>query len=225
MPIYNEEELLPAVMERVRAIPLDKELILVDDCSTDGTPEILQSEAQYPDTIVLSHQGNQGKGMAIRTGLAAATGDIVLIQDADMEYDPSQLPSLVKPIKEGKANVVFGSRFAGEIHNMRFPNRVANRLLAWFVRFVYFCPISDEATAYKAFTRDLLIRFDLQCSRFEFCPEVTAKAIRCGEKIHEIPITYYARTWEEGKKIKFPDFLVAVWTLMRYRFWRPGKEE
>ncbi|MCX7015700.1 MAG: glycosyltransferase family 2 protein [Candidatus Sumerlaeota bacterium] len=221
MPIYNEAELLEAVLQRVRAVPFDKEIILVDDGSTDGTRSIIVREARKPDTRAVLCDHNRGKGAAIRAGLAQATGDIVVIQDADMEYDPAQLPALIEPIARGEARAVFGSRFRGAIYNMRLANRVANHLLAWFVRLVYFHPLSDEATAYKAFDRRLLERLDLRCERFEFCPEATAKTIRAGERIVETPITYYARTWEEGKKIKFRDFIVALWTLLRYRFWRP----
>jgi glycosyltransferase involved in cell wall biosynthesis len=223
MPVFNEEELLPAVLQRVRAVELDKEIILVDDGSTDGSRAIIEREAQRPDTKAVCYTPNRGKGAAIRAGLAHAAGDIVVIQDADMEYDPSQLPALVAPIMEGKARAVFGSRFQGAIYDMRLANRVANYILARFVSLAYGHRLTDEATAYKAFDRRLLQSLDLQCKRFEFCPEATAKTIRSGERILEIPITYHARTWEEGKKIKFRDFLVALWTLTRCRFWRPRK--
>jgi len=222
VPIFNEAELLQAVLERVRAVEFEKELILVDDGSTDGTRDILEREKGKPDTIVLLHERNRGKGAAIRTGLRAATGEIVIIQDADMEYDPAQIPALIEPIARGEAKVVFGSRFLGAIHDMKLANRAANYILAGFVSLLYWQRLSDEATAYKAFDRRLLECFDLQCERFEFCPEATAKAIRCGERILELPIAYHARTWEQGKKIGFRDFVVAIGTLIRYRFWRPA---
>lgn len=218
MPIYNEVELLAAVLRDVRAIPLDKELVLVDDHSTDGTVEILRAEAQKPDTIVLYHDHNQGKGAAIRTGLRHATGDVVIIQDADMEYDPSEIPAVVQPILEGRTRVAYGSRFRGTIIGMKLPNRIANHILAWMVTILYGQRITDEATAYKAFRREVIEKIDLTCKRFEFCPEVTAKVLRRGEKIIEVPVTYRARNFEAGKKIGWRDFFVAVWTLLKNRF-------
>ena len=218
MPIYNEVELLPKVLDHVRAVPLDKELVLVDDHSTDGTAEILRAEAEKPDTRVVYHERNQGKGAAIRTGLRHATGDIVIIQDADMEYVPAEIVSVVQPIIEGRVNVVYGSRFKGKIIGMKLPNRVANHVLAWMVTILYGHRITDEATAYKAFRREVIERIELTCRRFEFCPEVTAKVLRLGEKIEEVPVTYRARDFEAGKKIGWRDFFVAVWTLLKNRF-------
>ena len=218
MPIYNEVELLPKVLDHVRAVPLDKELVLVDDHSTDGTVEILRAEAEKPDTRVVYHERNQGKGAAIRTGLRHATGDIVIIQDADMEYVPAEIVSVVQPIIEGRVNVVYGSRFKGKIIGMKLPNRVANHVLAWMVTILYGHRITDEATAYKAFRREVIERIELTCRRFEFCPEVTAKVLRLGEKIEEVPVTYRARDFEAGKKIGWRDFFVAVWTLLKNRF-------
>ena len=220
VPIYNEEELLEKVLERLRALPLDLELILVDDHSTDGTPEILAREARKPGTRVLCHDRNQGKGRAIRTGLEHATGDIVIIQDADLEYRPEEIVDVLRPIQEGRTNVAYGSRFRGRVIGMRFANRMANHILAWLVTILYFQRITDEATAYKAFRREVVQAIPLTCRRFEFCPEVTAKVLRRGEKIIEVPVTYVARTFEEGKKIGWRDFLVAVWTLLKYRFVR-----
>lgn len=217
IPIFNEVELLPVVLESVRAVPLEKELILVDDCSTDGTIEILRHEEQKPDTRVAYHKQNQGKGAAIRTGLELAAGDIVIIQDADMEYDPSEIPAVVQPIIDGKTRVAYGSRFLGSIHGMRLPNRVANHLLARLVSILYWHRITDEATAYKAFRREIFDEITLTCRRFEFCPEVTAKVLRLGERIVEVPVTYRARDFEAGKKIGWRDFFVAVWTLIRNR--------
>ena len=218
IPIYNEVDLLEAVLERVRAaIPFEHELILVDDYSTDGTREILMREERKPDAVVVYHERNRGKGAAIRTGLAHATGEIVIVQDADLEYDPQDIPRVIAPIMEGRTNVAYGSRFLGSVKNMALPNLIANKLLAWLVTILYFHRITDEATAYKAFRREVINSIDLRCERFEFCPEVTAKILRKGEKIIEVPVTFTARTFEEGKKIGWRDFIIAVWTLLKLR--------
>jgi dolichol-phosphate mannosyltransferase len=220
IPIFNEVELVETVLRRVRSLPLRMELVLVDDCSNDGTTEILEREKGKPDTIVLRHDVNRGKGAAIRTGLAASNGDIVLIQDADLEYNPEEIPALIQPIIDGRGKVVFGSRFMGRVEKMKLPNRIANHLLAGFVWVLYGYRLTDEATAYKVFDGDLLRSIPLNCERFEFCPEITAKVLRRGEHIVEVPINYQARTFEEGKKIGWRDFIEAVYTLGRYRFWR-----
>jgi len=218
VPIYNEKDLLETVLRNVRsAIPFEHELILVDDHSTDGTLEILKKEAENPDTIIVCHEKNQGKGAAIRSGLKHATGDIIIIQDADMEYDPRDIPKVIQPILEGKTNVAYGSRFLGSVEKMRLPNFVANKILAWLVTILYFQRITDEATAYKAFRKEVIRSLDLKCNRFEFCPEVTARVLRRGEKIVEVPVTFSARTFKEGKKIGWRDFIIAVWTLLKYR--------
>ncbi|HBF33546.1 TPA: glycosyl transferase [Candidatus Sumerlaeota bacterium] len=218
MPIFNEEEFLEKVLERVRQLPDPKEIILVDDCSTDSTRDILKHQESIPGTIVLYHEKNRGKGFAIRTGLTRATGDVVIVQDADLEYDPMEIPGVIQPIVDGKSHVAFGSRFMGKIEGMRFPNRVANRLMALTASLLYGSQITDEATCYKAFSTDLICRMPLRCERFEFCPEVTAMALRLGEKIIETPITYRARTFEEGKKIGWRDFVTAMRYLIAYRF-------
>jgi glycosyltransferase involved in cell wall biosynthesis len=218
IPIYNERELLPTVLAEVRKLPLRKELILVDDYSTDGTRDILEAEKTKPDTRVLYHDRNRGKGAAIVTGLRAAQGDIIIIQDADMEYDPRDILKVVEPIIRGQTRVCYGSRFLGRIEGMRLPNRIANHILAWLVTILYGHRITDEATAYKAFRREVIQSIELKCQRFEFCPEVTAKVLRRGEKIVEVPVVYRARTFEEGKKIGYKDFIVAVKTLIKYRF-------
>ncbi len=224
IPIYNEEELLPVVLERVRAMgarqPFEIELVLVDDCSHDRTPEILAAEAERPDVVTLRHDINRGKGAAIRTGLRHTTGEVVIVQDADMEYDPDDIPAVVMPIFDGETRVCHGSRFRGRVTGMRVPNRVANWLLAWAASLLYGQRLTDEATAYKAFHRDVLRRLHLRCERFEFCPEVTAKVRRLGERIREVPVTFRARTFEEGKKIGWRDFITAVATLLRCRFGR-----
>lgn len=218
VPIYNEEELLPEVLEHVRALPIRKELILVDDHSSDRTPDILALENERHDTTVLRHEKNRGKGAAIVTGLRAATGDVVIIQDADMEYDPQDILKVVQPIYDGEVSVSYGSRFLGRVIGMRLPNRIANWLLAWLVTILYGQRITDEATAYKAFRREIIDGLDLQCQRFEFCPEVTAKVLKQGTRIKEVPVVYRARTFEEGKKIGYKDFFSAVWTLVKNRF-------
>lgn len=219
MPIYNEISLIERVLERVRATPFRKQLILVDDHSTDGTYEWLTAnESLKPDTIIVRHDRNRGKGRAIRSGLTHIEGDIVLIQDADMEYDPAELPQLIDPIARGEALVVYGSRFLGTVRKMRLPNRVANFLLAWMASLLYGQRITDEATAYKVFRRDVIEAVELTCERFEFCPEVTAKVLRNKVKILELPVSFEARTWEEGKKIGWPDFIEAVWILLKNRF-------
>lgn len=207
------------VMRRIRTLTFRKQLILVDDGSSDATQTILMTEeAPHDDTIVLRHDLNQGKGSAIRTGLAHATGDIVLIQDADLEYRPEELPALIEPIVQGRSRVVYGSRFKGTVRKMRLPNRVANWLLAWIVSILYGQRITDEATAYKVFHKKVIDAVELKCHRFEFCPEVTAKLMRNGERILELPVSFEARTPEEGKKIGWRDFITAVRVLIQCRF-------
>lgn len=218
IPIFNEERLLSEVLENVRKIPLEKELILVDDCSVDGTRTILEKEKDKPDTVILYHSKNQGKGASIRTGLAHVTGDIVIIQDADMEYNPADIPKVVEPIIKGESQVSYGSRFKGSVKQMRLPNRVANYILATMVSILYGQRITDEATAYKAFRTEVIKAIPLTCQRFEFCPEVTAKVLKRGYHITEIPVTFVARTFEEGKKIGWRDFIQAVQILLKYRF-------
>jgi glycosyltransferase involved in cell wall biosynthesis len=218
VPIFNEEELLPQVLAELRKLPLVTELILVDDHSNDRTPEILEFEVKHANTRVLRHDENRGKGAAIVSGLRAATGDIVIVQDADMEYDPRDIVRVVEPIVRGETRVCYGSRFRGKVVGMRLPNRIANWLLAWMATLLYGQRITDEATAYKAFRREVIAGIPLKCQRFEFCPEVTAKVLRTGEPILEVPVVYRARTFEEGKKIGYRDFFVAVRTLLRCRF-------
>jgi dolichol-phosphate mannosyltransferase len=218
IPIYNEREMIGTVLRRVRSLPFRKQLVLVDDHSGDGTYEFLvKEEAPKPDTVVLRHERNRGKGRAIRTGLERATGQIVLIQDADLEYRPEELPALLVPMVEGRTAVVYGSRFMGSVKRMRLPNRVANLLLAWMVSRLYGQRITDEATAYKIFRREVIGSIDLECERFEFCPEVTAKVLRKGYRIVELPVSFEARTVEEGKKIGWRDFITAVRVLIRCR--------
>jgi len=217
IPVYNEVDTIDELLARLRAAPFEKEIIIVDDCSTDGTGGILKGAQGI---VLLRHERNMGKGAAIRTGIRYATGDIIIIQDADLEYDPNEIPLVVDPIRRGEADIVYGNRFArGLPRGMPFPNKIANLLLAWTVRVLFGRKLHDEATCYKAFRSDLLKSMDLRCRRFEFCPEVTAKALRGGREIHEVEIrNYRPRVKLEGKKIRWTDGLEAIFTLFRYRF-------
>lgn len=216
-PVYNEENTLLELLERLRRAPFRKEIIVVDDCSTDKSPEIL---AEQPDILVLRHDRHRGKGAAIRTALNFAKGEIIIIQDADLEYDPNEIPKVIEPIIRGEAEVVYGSRFMrGLPKGMPLLNKIANLLLRWAVRLLFGYRLTDEATCYKAFRTDLLRSFDLKCERFEFCPEVTAKSLKRGIKIHEIELrNYRPRTKHGGKKIRWTDGVEAFQTLLRYRF-------
>ena len=215
IPAYNEVDTIEESIARVRQVKLDQEIIIVDDFSTDCTRELLQ---QLPDIKLILHDRNMGKGMAIRTALQHVTGDIVIIQDADLEYDPEDFYAMVEPIASGKADVVYGSRFLKEKPKMRLPNYLANRGLAMLASILFRTRITDEATCYKAFRADLIKGLNLTCRRFEFCPEVTAKLLRRGVRFVEVPIRYTARTAELGKKISWWDGIVAFWTLIKYRF-------
>ncbi len=209
---------MPEVLDRVGALPLDMEIIVVNDGSTDATAQILAEYQQIlPQLKVLHNSAPGGKGRAIRKALAIATGEIIAVQDADLEYEPEDLPRLVEPIEQGKAMVVYGSRFLGRIERMQPHHWLANQLLSWTASLLYGQRLTDEATAYKVFHQDVLASMRLRCERFEFCPEVTAKSRRLGHRILELPIRYKARTTKEGKKIRWWDGVVALWTLCAYR--------
>jgi glycosyltransferase involved in cell wall biosynthesis len=215
IPAYNEIDTIPEVLDRVRAENFDKEIIVVDDRSTDGTREFLRKQK---DIKLIEHEHNFGKGASIKTALEHVTGDVVIIQDADLEYDPADYPKLVQPIIEGKADIVYGTRFAGQKPKMRLANYIANKLFAWLATVLYGVRITDEATCYKAFRTEAIKSIQLKCKRFDFCPEVTARLLKRGWRYAEVPISYQARTYGQGKKIKWFDGVQCIWTLLKYRF-------
>lgn len=224
IPIHNEIRLIAKVLDRVRGMSYEpKELVLIDDASNDGTTDFLKNEESKPNTCVFYHRKNLGKGAAIKTGIQHVTGEIVIVQDADMEYDPDDIPKVIEPILSGETEVAFGSRFMGKVEKMRLRNRLANWILAKIVSLLYGQRITDEATAYKAFRRHVLEEIDLECKGFEFCPEVTAKVLRLGYHIVETPVTFVARTHFEGKKIGWRDFFTAMWVLIKNRFVRVSR--
>ena len=216
VPVYNEAANLDELLHAIRSSPVKKEVIIVDDGSTDGTRAKLQALPPADDVTVVFHEKNYGKGAAIRTALAYARGEYVLIQDSDLEYDPQDYPRLLRPLQEGKANVVYGVRPDRPERGLRF--FLGAKLLTHLTNVLYRAGIHDEATCYKVVRRSLLAQLQLRCCRFEFCPEVTAKLCRIGEKIAEVPISYHPRSAGEGKKIRHSDGWLAIWTLVRYRF-------
>lgn len=219
IPCYNERATIARVVDQVLAVGRADEIIIVDDGSTDGTREILGQIAQNSNVTVLYHATNCGKGAAVRTGIAQATGDIILIQDADLEYDPRDYPALLQPIEEGRATVVYGSRFLGGPRKaMLFWHTVGNRLLTLITNILYDTILTDMETGYKVFRADVIKNLPLHSRRFEFEPEVTAKVLKRGHRIFEVPITYTGREYTEGKKITWKDGPIAAWTLIKYRF-------
>jgi glycosyltransferase involved in cell wall biosynthesis len=220
IPVYNEKNTIEELIRRVREVDvgLNKEIIIVDDGSSDGTPDILKSLKQ-PDIKVVYHNTNQGKGAALHTGFSAAEGDIILIQDADLEYDPKEYPKLLEPILDGRADVVYGSRFLGGPHRvLYFWHYIGNRFLTSFSNMLSNLNLSDMETCYKVFKKDLLERIILKSKRFGFEPEITLKLAKLKARIYEVPISYSGRDYSEGKKIGWKDGLAALYHIIRFKF-------
>jgi glycosyltransferase involved in cell wall biosynthesis len=223
IPCYNEVRTIRAIVDRVRAAPVArKEIIIVDDCSTDGTRDTLRLEIAPLVDRILYHDANQGKGAALRTGFAAATGDVVIIQDADLEYDPDEYPKLLAPISRGQADVVFGSRFAGgDAHRVvYFWHMVGNKFLTLVSNMLTNHNLTDMETCYKAFKREIIQGIAIEENRFGFEPEITAKVAKLDVVIYEVGISYYGRTYKEGKKIGWRDGVRALYAIIKYNVFR-----
>ncbi len=219
IPVYNEVESIQVILKRVQDTNLVHEIVVVDDGSKDGTRDVLATLDGRNGVRVILHVHNKGKGAAVRTGMAAALGDIFLIQDADLEYDPRDYPILLQPIEEGLADVVYGSRFLGRAHRVTmFWHLVANKMLTFMTNILYNTILTDMETGYKVFRREILNGMVLRANSFDFEPEFTAKILKRHYRIFEVPITFNPRDYTEGKKIKFHDAFEAVWTLFKYRF-------
>ena len=222
VPVYNEESTIREVIERLLSLPMNRQVIVVDDGSTDRTLSIV---TEYKDKVdIAKHTFNQGKGMAIRTGIAIAVGAIIVVQDGDLEYYPEELPLVIEPIIRGDADMVYGSRFiTGFPRNMELRYRLVNQCLKWLARVLYGIRVSDITTGCKAMPTEIARMMDLKSTGFEICEEMIAKAVTLGLRIVEIPIAYRPRSWRNGKKIRWTDGFIAVWTLLKYRLLSPHR--
>lgn len=217
IPVYNEKDTILKLIEKVKSVPIEKEIIIVDDGSNDGTREILKKINDSKIKIIFKEK-NEGKGTAIRNGLKYVTGDIVVIQDADLEYEPMDWLKMINLIKEKNIDVVYGSRILGKSKKSSLFFYLGGRILSLLANILYHAQITDEPTCYKMFKKEVIKSIDLKCKGFEFCPEVTAKIRKKGYKIYEVPIHYNPRSIKEGKKIRLKDGIIAIWTLIKYRF-------
>jgi len=220
MPVFNEYQTIEEIISRVMAVGLATEIIVVDDGSTDGTRELLRElDQKYANLKLILHDRNQGKGAAVRSGIAEASSDYLIIQDADLEYDPRDYQAILKPMQEGLADVVYGSRFLGAPRRTSmFWHMIANKLLTLMTNILYNSILSDMETGYKLFKREIIMSIPLRAKRFNFEPEITAKLLKRKIRIYEVPITFNPREYSEGKKIGLKDAFEAVWTLLKYRF-------
>ncbi|HEY9089297.1 MAG TPA: glycosyltransferase family 2 protein [Anaerolineaceae bacterium] len=219
IPVYNERQTIQEIVRRASATGYPSEILIVDDGSTDGTRDILQAMDGQGNVRVLYHSKNMGKGAAVRTGIQNARGEVCLIQDADLEYDPRDYPALLKPLEEGIADIVYGSRFLGGARRpILFWNMVANKILTFTTNILYNNILSDMETGYKVFRREMILPIPLHARGFEFEPEFTAKVLKRHIRIFEVPITFNPREYSQGKKIHAGDAFVAMWTLLKYRF-------
>ena len=218
IPVYNEESTIREIIERVQAVPVDKEIIVVDDYSTDGTSDELTKLEAEGAIRLYRHEVNKGKGAACRTGIAKIEGDVVIIQDADLEYDPADYPILLGPIEKGRSKVVYGSRFLGAHKAMYFWHSVGNKMLTLVTNVLYNTTLTDMETCYKVFTADIARKLTLKSNRWGFDPELTAKILKMGNRIYEVPISYTGREFDEGKKISWKDGFTIIWVLIKYRF-------
>jgi len=217
MPVYNEKDSIKEIIGKVMAVPIEKELIIVDDFSKDGTRDILKA-VNEPNVKIFYHEVNKGKGAAIKTGISHVNGDIVVIQDADLEYDPMEYLKLIKPIEQNEADVVYGSRFSGSTEKMSFAHLLGNKFLTITTNILYGANLTDMETCYKMMRAPIIKSLKLRANRFDFEPEITAKLLKKRLRLKEIPITYKGREWSEGKKITWRDGFTALWSLIKYRF-------
>ncbi|MBI4376042.1 MAG: glycosyltransferase family 2 protein [Elusimicrobia bacterium] len=219
IPVYNERNTVKAVVDRVQKVPIDKEIIVVDDGSRDGSAEVLRTQVEgLPGVRVIYQNPNQGKGAALRRGFAQARGEVVIVQDADLELNPEEIPRVAAPVLEGRCEVAYGSRFMNLAPNWGSIHYWGNRGLTWLTNLLYGASVSDMETCYKCCRREVLSRFRIESDRFDFEPEITAKLLRLGYRIEEVPVSYKPRTEAQGKKIGWRDGFKAVLTLLKYRF-------